>query len=591
MPENTQYKKRMFFFIHRILMRRIVFEILVASIALFSIMNAQLIMRPNIQDTAKTMTSGGNTDRFKPDSILCIFAITASADSNGTIEPAGVTAIEWNLNQSYTITPHGGHRIDDVLVDGNSIGPVSGYTFANINMNHTIHATFKVEAYSITAVAGPNGTITPSGVTSVGYLGSQSYTITPSAGYHIADVLIDGLSIGVVSTYDFVNITTSHIISATFAIDTFIISSTAGSHGIITPEGITIVEYNTNQKYLIVPDIGYRILNVLLDGQSIGAVSEYTFLNVVANHTISASFELDAYTISTIPALHGTISPPGITAVSKGGSQNYTMIPDVGYHIANVLIDGNSIGPMLNYEFTNVSANHTISASFSVDTFVISASAGAHGSILPGGTTIVNYGADQLFHIRPDTGYHVLELKVDSSSIEFEELFYLFTHVTANHTISVTFDQDPPPMTVKADSGWVLVSVPRRQLNDSASIIFKKKFGDMFEYDQSIDKYTLIERLKCGKGYWVYYLKPTDVVFGGYEPPTYKVKSKAGWVLIGSKSNPIEISSLQLDNGASIFGNKYLYNSYTGRYEETFVINPGKAVWIFVTKECTITIP
>lgn len=73
--------------------------------------------------------------------------------------------------------------------------------------------------YTITASAGANGSITPSGVTTLCEGGSQSYTITANSGYHIVDVLVDGVSQGAITTYTFTNVTTNHTISATFAQD------------------------------------------------------------------------------------------------------------------------------------------------------------------------------------------------------------------------------------------------------------------------------------------------------------------------------------------------------------------------------------
>ncbi len=49
--------------------------------------------------------------------------------------------------------------------------------------------------------------------------GSKTYTITPQAGYKIADVLVDGVSVGVVATYTFSSVTTNHKIEAKFAHD------------------------------------------------------------------------------------------------------------------------------------------------------------------------------------------------------------------------------------------------------------------------------------------------------------------------------------------------------------------------------------
>jgi hypothetical protein len=69
----------------------------------------------------------------------------------------------------------------------------------------------------ISASAGPNGSISPSGDVVVGYNAGQSFTITPDTGYHVADVIVDGSSIGAVTKYKFDNVTASHTISAAFA--------------------------------------------------------------------------------------------------------------------------------------------------------------------------------------------------------------------------------------------------------------------------------------------------------------------------------------------------------------------------------------
>ncbi len=73
-------------------------------------------------------------------------------------------------------------------------------------------------AYIITATAGANGTISPSGAVSVNCGDDQTFTITPNGGYAIQDVLVDGVPQGPIGTYTFFNVTTTHTISATFFI-------------------------------------------------------------------------------------------------------------------------------------------------------------------------------------------------------------------------------------------------------------------------------------------------------------------------------------------------------------------------------------
>ena len=68
----------------------------------------------------------------------------------------------------------------------------------------------------------------------------RTITVTPATGYHVADVVVDGVSVGAVNGYTFTNVTADHTIAATFAIDTFTLTATAGAHGAIDPAGATV---------------------------------------------------------------------------------------------------------------------------------------------------------------------------------------------------------------------------------------------------------------------------------------------------------------------------------------------------------------
>ena len=153
------------------------------------------------------------------------YTITASAGAGGTISPSGSVTANYGASQAFTVTPNTGYHVSDVKVDGASIGAVSTYTFSNVTANHTIAATFTGNTYTITATAGTGGSVSPSGSVAVGQGASQAYTIAAATGYSIADVKVDGASIGAVSTYTFNNVTANHTIAATFV-----------SPGVITEE-------------------------------------------------------------------------------------------------------------------------------------------------------------------------------------------------------------------------------------------------------------------------------------------------------------------------------------------------------------------
>ena len=229
------------------------------------------------------------------------------------------------------------------------------------------------QTFTITPLPGANGWIGPPVPQSVPAGGSVLFTIGAFEGYHIADVLVDEVSVGVRTTYEFTNVQADHTISATFEADTertFTITPTAGAHGWIGPPLPQSVAAGGSVLFTIGAFEGYHIADVLVDEVSVGARTSYEFTNVQADHTISASFEADTertFTITPLPGAHGWIGPPLPQSVAAGGSVLFTIGAVDGYHIADVLVDEVSVGARTSYEFTNVQADHTISATFAVD--------------------------------------------------------------------------------------------------------------------------------------------------------------------------------------------------------------------------------
>ncbi len=72
-----------------------------------------------------------------------------------------------------------------------------------MNSNVGVTATFNLKTYTITSSAGSGGAISPPGAVNVQAGANQGFTITPSSGYNIAGVIVDGVSRGAISSYTF----------------------------------------------------------------------------------------------------------------------------------------------------------------------------------------------------------------------------------------------------------------------------------------------------------------------------------------------------------------------------------------------------
>ena len=255
-----------------------------------------------------------------------------------------------------------------------------------VSGNWWLPTTSTPTQYTITASAGSNGSISPSGAVAVNSGSSRTFAITPNSGYSVNTVTVDGTSQGAITSYTFSNVTANHTISATFKVTTvtqYTITASSGSNGSINPSGSVPVTSGSSQTFAITPNSGYTVDTVTVDGTSQGAVTSYTFSNVTANHTISATFKVATvtqYTITASSGSNGSISPSGSVTVNSGASQTFAITPNSGYAVNTVTVDGTSQGAITSYAFSNVIANHTISA-----TFVQSSSS----NIAPSGTGYV----------------------------------------------------------------------------------------------------------------------------------------------------------------------------------------------------------
>ena len=214
---------------------------------------------------------------------------------------------------------------------------------------------------------------------------------------------------------------------------------------------------NTATSYAGRPSLTYSagsISPTTLDPFVSGVGSTSVTVNVAGlNVTIKAtdnthfgtsnSFSVNP-TISASAGAGGVINPTGNVSVNYGGSQNFNITANTGYSIADVIADNISLGSVSTYTFTSIQATHTITAIFAINTFNISVSVGAGGSISPSGSVSVNYGDSQTFNITASTDYYIVDVLVNTSSVGAVNS-YTFTNVQTPNTISAIFAPTPTP--------------------------------------------------------------------------------------------------------------------------------------------------
>ncbi|MCX6345300.1 MAG: hypothetical protein NT018_09550 [Armatimonadetes bacterium] len=444
------------------------------------------------------------------------WTITASAGANGSINPGGTTTVNQGATQTVSMAPNAGYAVSNVIVDSVSQGAISSYTFTNMQANHTISVTFvALPAYTITASAGANGTISPSGSVQVYQTGSQAFTITANSGYVISTITVDSVVQGTlytgVHTQTFTNVQANHTISATFKVaPTYTQTRYEAENAVLTNSANIVDDVNAsggkrvakgNQggtgdlvtftvpvtqagDYTMVLGSYFdgRATYIKVNGVSLGLpiVSSgpdskgYCRNSVVipmnaGSNAIVLYNDIDwgphwdyidiaqpvgnTFTITASAGANGSITPSGAVVVNQGSNQTFNITPNAGYAIAQVTVDGANQGAIATYTFSNVQTTHTISATFvALPTYTITASAGANGTISPTGAVSVTQGNNKTFTFTPDTGYVVDQVTIDGGAPVAAGASYTFTNVTANgHTIAITF-KPAPTFTITASS-------------------------------------------------------------------------------------------------------------------------------------------
>jgi subtilisin family serine protease len=155
----------------------------------------------------------------------------------------------------------------------------------------------------------------------------------------------------------------------------YIITATAGENGAIDPSGEVIVFENYDETFLITGNAGYQIETLLVDNEPVQeAVGqseyEYTFSEVIQNHTIAATFNEGIYTVSVEinPADAGSVEGEGDYAYNDPVTLTATAVH--GYDFVDWTENGGVMSAENPVTF-NIESHHNLMANFSLTTWTI----------------------------------------------------------------------------------------------------------------------------------------------------------------------------------------------------------------------------
>lgn len=219
------------------------------------------------------------------------FTITAVAHGGGTIDPSGAVKVEEGKDQVFTIQPYEGFEVKEVFVNGESVGAVTEYKFEAVRADASIEVFFAEKE----AVQADKTKLNES-IAAAEELLKHAEDYVPEDVQNLMEVLDAAKAVAAdpAATQETVD-AAQNALDAAMNIapiqKEFAIMAAAGEGGSITPCGTVKVERGMSQTFVIQPEEGYVISDVLVNGQSVGAVAEYTFCDVNADANITALFQ------------------------------------------------------------------------------------------------------------------------------------------------------------------------------------------------------------------------------------------------------------------------------------------------------------
>ncbi len=278
------------------------------------------------------------------------YTLTVNNDGNGTTNPSGASARTKGAAVSISATENAGYHFVNWTGD---IAGVAGVNDATTTITSSvptyITANFAINTYTVTFDLAGKGTSSDSLVQTVNHgSAATAPAVTANPGWTFTGW-----------DKSFSNITSNLTVMAQYSVTTYTITASASTNGSITPSAT--VNYGTDKTFTITPSTGYHVADVLVDTVSKGEVANYTFSNVTENHTISASFTIDAGACSISGTVSGAVTQ-GVTLTLSGTSSSTTTSGADGSFIFAERSNGlYTVTPSLSgHTFTPLSRNVTI---------------------------------------------------------------------------------------------------------------------------------------------------------------------------------------------------------------------------------------
>jgi autotransporter-associated beta strand protein len=374
---------------------------------------------------------------------------TGTLQVAGSLATTGINVVTGaTLNGNGTITGPVNVEIGGNLAPGTSVGTLT-------TGNLSIAGNFQVEIQGTAPGTqhdrlNVNGTVAINGaalVLSGGYLPvtGNSFTIIQNDGTDAVTGTFAGLPEGATLTFNGASLRISYIggtgNDVVLSLAAYTVTPSASANGSISPNSPQVVSPGNTISFTVSPNVGYAASVGGTCGGSLSGTT-YTTNPVNSDCTVVANFTLTTLTVTPSAGPNGSIAPSTPQPVAPGGTLAFTVTPNTGYTAAvGGTCGGNLVGAT--YTTNPVNSNCTVLASFSLNTYTVTPTAGPNGTISPSTPQTVAHGAQISFTVTAGAQFTAVVGGTCGGSLAGN--IYTSNPITASCTVAVTFEQQNPP--------------------------------------------------------------------------------------------------------------------------------------------------
>ncbi len=401
--------------------------------------NAPYVLSNVTSDTTVTATFTANTNAV---------GYSAAPPATGTV--TGPATILTGDTATLTVTANPGYTLTGVSATNGSVTATAPYMLSDVTAATIVIAAFTPNTNRVrySAVPSPGGAVLGPETILTG--GTAMLTVTANAGYSIAGVTATNGSITSSAPYVLSNVTADTTVTATFTANTNTVAYSATPPAGGTATGPATILTGGTATLTVTASPGYSVAGVMASNGSITATAPYVLSNVTTDMIVTATFAADSHTVvySVVPSAGGTVTGPAVLLTD--GTATLTVNANPGYSIVSVAASNGTVSAGAPYMLSNVTADTTVTATFAMDSHTVAyISAPTGGGTVSGPESIQDGTGTATVAVTANTGYGIASVTATNGNVTAGAP-YILSNVTADTTVTATFDPKPHLVTYLA---------------------------------------------------------------------------------------------------------------------------------------------